>query len=278
MSSRPPPATFKTSDDDVFAMTGKGNRQLKSSSGTALSSLELETLVLVDGISTVKQILERLPGQTRSALVETLGALRSEGLIVSTNEVDSEDGESGFSTISVPAGFFSSITEAASAEAAGGAALLKKKGFYVRIARRPAEERKHKDDRKFTLLVVDDDPDLQKLLGMYLRLEGFAVRPATNRDAILIGLRTAPQPDLVLLDVQMPDANGFDILAKLRLHPALKNIPVIMLTGETTRESVLKGLRGGADGYVTKPFEPENVVKAIKAVLGLNPPPEAKKK
>jgi len=278
MATRPPPATFKTTDDDIFAMTGKGNRQLKSSSGTALTTAELETLILVDGISTVKQILERLPGHTRSGLVETLGALRAAGLIVSTTEVDTEDGESGFSTISVPAGFFSSITEAASTEAAGGVALLKKKGFYVRIARRPAEVRKPADGQKPTILVVDDDPDLQKLLGMYLKLEGFVVRPATNRDAVLIGLRTPPMPALVLLDVQMPDANGFDILAKLRLHPALKTLPVIMLTGETTRESVLKGLRGGADGYVTKPFEPENVVKAIKAVLGLNPPPEEKKK
>ena len=278
MATRPLPPLFKAKDDEVFAMTGKGNRQLKSSSGTVLSTAELETLILVDGISTVAQILERIPGQTREGLVETLGKLRNDGLIVSTSEADSPDGESGFSTISIPAGFFSSITEAASAEASGGLSIMKKKGFYVRIARRAAEEKKHADGSKPTVLVVDDDPDLQKLLGMYLRLEGFAVRPATNRDAILIGLRTQPTPDLVLLDVQMPDANGFDVLAKLRLHPALKTLPVIMLTAETTREAVLKGLKGGADGYVTKPFEPENVVKAIKAVLGMLPPPDPKKK
>ncbi len=69
-------------------------------------------------------------------------------------------------------------------------------------------------------------------------------------------------PDLILLDVQLPDGNGFDILARMRQHPVLKNMPVIMLTAEATRESVLRGLQLGADGYVTKPFEPDVLVSA----------------
>ena len=91
-------------------------------------------------------------------------------------------------------------------------------------------------------------------------------------------MRQQPPPDLILLDVQLPDANGFDILAKMRQHPVLKSMPVIMLTAEATREAVLRGLQGGADGYVTKPFEPDMLITAVKAVLGLSlAPPEAKK-
>jgi DNA-binding response OmpR family regulator len=101
---------------------------------------------------------------------------------------------------------------------------------------------------------------------------------ATKRDEIMIGLRQQPLPDLILLDVQLPDANGFDILTRLRQHPVLKNVPVIMLTAESTREAVLKGLQGGADGYVTKPFEPDLLVNAVKAVLGIGTPKEEKKK
>jgi two-component system OmpR family response regulator len=100
---------------------------------------------------------------------------------------------------------------------------------------------------------------------------------ALKRDDIAIGLRQ-PLPDLILLDVNLPDVNGFDILAKMRQHPVLKIIPVVMLTAEATRESVLKGLQGGADGYVTKPFEPDLLVNAVKAVLGIGAPKEAKKK
>lgn len=72
--------------------------------------------------------------------------------------------------------------------------------------------------------------------------------------------------------MHLADANGFDILAKMRLHPALKSMPVIMLTAEATREAVLKGLQAGADGYITKPFEVDAVVAAVNAVLGLSGP------
>jgi DNA-binding response OmpR family regulator len=67
----------------------------------------------------------------------------------------------------------------------------------------------------------------------------------------------------------MTDADGFDVLVKLRQHPVLKAVPVIMLTGEATREAVLRGLRADVEGYVTKPFEPDMLMTAVKAVLGL---------
>ncbi|MBM3347930.1 MAG: response regulator [Betaproteobacteria bacterium] len=75
-------------------------------------------------------------------------------------------------------------------------------------------------------------------------------------------------PDAVLLDVILPDANGFDILARIRQHPVLKAIPVIILTARATREDVLHGLAGGADGYITKPFDPDTLLRGVRAVLG----------
>lgn len=125
------------------------------------------------------------------------------------------------------------------------------------------------EGEKLGVLVVEDDPDLIKLLRMYLRLEGFAPRTAAGREEITAAFRQPPKPDLVLLDVALPDADGFDVLAKMRQHPALKAIPVIMLTGKDNREAVLNGLVLGADGYVTKPFEIDVLVKAVKAVLGV---------
>jgi DNA-binding response OmpR family regulator len=74
---------------------------------------------------------------------------------------------------------------------------------------------------------------------------------------------------LVLLDVMLPDADGFEVLLKMRQHPALKVVPVVMLTAKATRDAVLQGLSGGADGYITKPFDVEVLVKAVKTVLGL---------
>jgi len=273
----PPPGPIAAKDDEVYAPTEKGNRELKSA-GTSLSVAELQVLVLVDGFSSVGQIAERAAGTTRDEVTTAIRKLVANKLIVSTAEPDSDVMGSGFSTIAVPAGFFSGLTLDANPEAEGGTSILKKKGYYVRIARRPEERREVKEGWQPTILVVDDDPDLQKLIRTYLSLEGFKMRAALKRDDIVISLRQVPPPDLILLDVQLPDANGFDILAKMRQHPSLKSMPVVMLTAESTRESVLRGLQGGADGYITKPFEPDMLIAAVKAVLGLTPPPADKKK
>jgi len=262
------------SDEEIFALTDKGNRELKSSD-TPLSVTELQVLVLVDGFSSFGEIVERVPGSSRDEITAAARHLHAGKFIVSTTGPESDAMGSGFSTIAVPAGFFSGLSLDASPEAGGGTAILRRKGYYVRIARRAPVRHEVRKGWQPTILVVDDDPDLQKLVRTYLSLEGYKMRAALKRDDILAALRQQPPPDLVLLDVQLPDANGFDILDRMRHHPALKSMPVIMLTAEATRESVLRGLRGGADGYVTKPFEPDMLITAVKAVLGLaSVPPE----
>jgi CheY-like chemotaxis protein len=263
------------SDSDAFAVTGKGSAELKAP-GTHLTATDLQVLILLDGFSTVAQIAKLVPSIARADVDATLRKLQQAKMIVNTVEPESDAMGSGFSTISVPAGFFSSLTEA-TPEAEGGTSILKKKGYYVRIAR-DLGPRDAKGGPPPTILVVDDDTDLQKLIRTYFTMEGFRSRAAHNRDEIMAALRVPPPPDLILLDVQMPDANGFDILARMRQHPVLKNMPVVMLTAEATRESVLRGLQGGADGYITKPFEPDVLVTAVKSVLGLLRPPEPKKK
>jgi two-component system, OmpR family, response regulator len=253
-------------EDDVYALTDKGNAELKTA-GTSLSAAELEVLVLIDGRASVAQIARAARGMTPAAVNEILRKLFGARLITTATEPTSDGLESGFFSIAVPAGFFSSDAPA-SPEVDQGVSTLKQKGYYVRISRKPAAVREVKQGEQITILVVDDDADLLKLLRTYMKLEGFAVRTAGKRADIIGAFRQPPKPDLVLLDVELPDANGFDVLAKMRLHPMLKTVPVIMLTGSATREAVLKGLQAGADGYVTKPFEPDHVVAAVRAVLG----------
>ena len=272
----PNPGPIAARDTDLFAVTDKGSAELKAT-GTSLSAIELQVLVLVDGQTTVAQIALTVRHLSRSQVTEILRKFFAGRLITTATEPTSDGLESGFFSIAVPAGFFTNTTPQANAEADQGASTLKQKGYYVRIARRPAAQREIKEGWRPTILVVDDDPDLQKLIRTFFMMEGFIPRAALKRDDIVIALRQQPAPDLILLDVQLPDANGFEILAKMRQHPVLKSMPVVMLTAEATREAVLKGLQGGADGYVTKPFEPDLLVSAVKAVLGLSPPPEKKK-
>ena len=268
--------SIAVAESDVFALTDKGNAELNAS-GTSLSAAELELLVLLDGKTSVAQLGKAAPDISAADILEAVKKFIASRLVTSATEPSSDGLESGFLTIDVPAGFFSAATPTEHSEADHGASSLKQNGYYVRIARRPAAQREVEEGRKFTVLVVDDDPDVCKLLKTYLTLEGFVPRIAADRPQIVQALRQAPMPDLALLDVALPDTNGFDILVRMREHPALKAIPVIMLTAEATREAVLKGLRAGADGYVTKPFDPEALTMAVKSVLGLGAAPRARR-
>jgi CheY-like chemotaxis protein len=262
-------------DDDVFALTDKGVKELKSAD-TQMTVAELQVLVLLDGLLPVAAIADCVPETSRDEVNAAVLKLALAKYIVNTVEPESDVNSSGFSTITVPAGFFSSLKNDSNPEAEGGASILKQRGYYVRIARRH-DTVERKPGWQPTVVVIDDDIDLQKLIRTYFVLEGFKVRAALKRDDIAIAFRMQPTPDLVLLDVHLPDADGFDILGRMRHHPVLKNMPVIMLTGESTREAVLRGLNLGADGYVTKPFEADVLVTAVKAVLGLSRPPDGKK-
>lgn len=261
---------LQVGDDDVFTLTDKGTKELKAAQ-TLLPVLDLEVLVLVDGFSPVAQIANHAPAIARADVDAALARLADAGLVVHAAGPGGDGAGAAFDTIAIPAGFFSDLRD----DGAAGSSILKKKGYYVRIAKKAARSAKEAPP---TALVIDDDPDLQKLIRTYFSMEGIRHRAAFKAADIIVALRQQPPPDLILLDVNLPDANGFDILARMREHPVLKHMPVVMLTAESTREAVLKGLRGGADGYVTKPFEPDILVTAVKTVLGMGAAPAAAKK
>jgi len=262
------PAVDILQDKDVFALTDKGDHELHRT-GTALSPTELEVLVLVDGRASVADVVRHARGLERQVVLAALHRLVTGGFVASKAQVHADVIDAGdfFESKLSPAVGNDSGAHAEADQTHSG---LQQQGYYVRISRRARTVRVPTAGRKITVLAVDDDPDVAKLLGTYLGFEGMEARIATNRAQIVAGLRQAPPPDLVLLDVMLPDVDGFEVLARMRQHPALKSVPVIMLTARATREAVLKGLHGGADGYVTKPFEVESLIQAVRVVLGLS--------
>jgi two-component system OmpR family response regulator len=114
------------------------------------------------------------------------------------------------------------------------------------------------------LLVVDDEPNIVELLSVSLRFAGFEVASAmTGRDAVAQARQF--RPDLVLLDVMLPDVDGFDVLRRLRGEGT--RVPVLFLTARDATEDKITGLTLGGDDYVTKPFSLEEVIARIRAVL-----------
>jgi two-component system, OmpR family, KDP operon response regulator KdpE len=114
-----------------------------------------------------------------------------------------------------------------------------------------------------TILVVDDEPRMVRFVRMNLDLEGCRVIQASNGLEALEKVR-ADIPDLVLLDVMMPEMDGFEALKRIR---ETSTVPVIMLTVKAEEDDLIKGLELGADDYVTKPFSPRELISRMKAVL-----------
>lgn len=113
------------------------------------------------------------------------------------------------------------------------------------------------------ILVVDDEERMVRFIRMNLEHDGFQVSEAFNGKQAIQKLRDLT-PDLILLDVMMPDLDGFEVLETIR---EISNVPVIMLTAKGEEDDRVRGLELGADDYVTKPFSPRELVSRVKAVL-----------
>lgn len=147
------------------------------------------------------------------------------------------------------------------------ATALGDKGAFLsreRIKNRPSLG---KTPGQISVLVVEDDPDQAALADMRVSMGGYTVRLAANVKALREELAAGHVPDIMLLDIRLPDGDGFDVLATMRRQPKLALLPIVMLTVMTGRENVRRGLELGADGYITKPYSKKIVVDAIRDVL-----------
>jgi CheY-like chemotaxis protein len=153
------------------------------------------------------------------------------------------------------------------AKAAGEA--LHGRGAYLAAARLQNREPLAKAPAAIVVLLVEDDPDQAALADLRISMAGYRVRLARSRSETLLDLESQPAPDVVLLDVMLPDGDGFQILASMRRHPNFALLPVIMLTALTSAGDIRRGLDLGADGYITKPYSKDILVDTIRQVLRL---------
>lgn len=148
-----------------------------------------------------------------------------------------------------------------------GAQALKKGSYCINMTRpRPTRS---VDPEKTTILVVEDEPSTLALLHLLLTRAGYRTRKATDAATFVAALQQAPLPDLVILDVELPgNVSGFKILAKIRAHPAIRHLPVIIFTAHTEPQYLLQGVTLGADAYLSKPAKAQALMDAVKATLG----------
>ena len=116
------------------------------------------------------------------------------------------------------------------------------------------------------IAVVDDEPDIIHLVTIHLKKAGYSVDSFPNGSSLLKFLPKST-PDLVILDLMLPDLDGFDICRMMKSNQSYESIPIIMLTAKGQEADKVTGLELGADDYLTKPFSPRELIARVKAVL-----------
>lgn len=118
------------------------------------------------------------------------------------------------------------------------------------------------------VLIADDEHNIRHILDFSLHAEGFDVVSAENgEDAFTLAVNELP--DIIILDVMMPGRGGIETCKVLKDDERTADIPVILLTAKSTREDRDMGKAAGADGYITKPFSPQNVIDSVQSLLGV---------
>lgn len=117
------------------------------------------------------------------------------------------------------------------------------------------------------IMVVEDEPENRLFIGLMLRTEGYEVIEAEDGPTALDLLAKDARPDLILLDVMMPGLNGWQVFERVRADTKSSKIPVVMLTALAQRADVQRAVELGVDGYLTKPFEPADLLHTIEDTL-----------
>jgi len=128
------------------------------------------------------------------------------------------------------------------------------------------EANSNKTNEKHLVYVVDDETDILELISIHLAKAGYEVEKFTEAAPMLSALNRK-QPDLLVLDLMLPDMDGLDVCKRLKGSDNFSEIPIVMVTAKTDELDIVLGLELGADDYITKPFSPRELTARVKAVL-----------
>jgi DNA-binding response OmpR family regulator len=120
--------------------------------------------------------------------------------------------------------------------------------------------------QRATILVADDEQDIRELVAYRLSRSGYTIIEARDGEEAF-QLAADQSPDMAVLDVMMPRLNGFDLTERLRLTPATERLPILLMSASVQEADISRGFAAGADGYLTKPFTPDQLLTRVQDVL-----------
>jgi CheY-like chemotaxis protein/DNA-binding MarR family transcriptional regulator len=147
------------------------------------------------------------------------------------------------------------------------ASALARTGAYLALDRLRMRQGAVKRPAETVVLIVEDDPDQLALADLRMTMAGYRVRVAQTANGFLQSMFDDGAPDLLLLDIELPDGDGFEILTRMRRHKVLSDLPIVLLTANNDPQAIGRGLALGADGYVTKPYTKNILADVVRRVL-----------
>ncbi len=144
-----------------------------------------------------------------------------------------------------------------------------KAGYQISILNRPGKPIPSRGGGKHVILIIDSHEAEALAAARGLMQGGFDIRGAANRGEIAAALGKHPLPDLIIIDVELRDAVGLDVLGKLHEHPEFKATPIIVVTARAERDDIVAALAYGASGYLNKPVKPDVLLRHARDALGL---------
>ncbi len=236
----------------MYWQVTSAGRQAFQSGDAAIPTDYRRLLSLIALEGDTKAILDLLSVHPEALVRDWLRELEELGFIAAERRESSAD-----TTIPMSLAVFAAASRQA-------VARLSTIGAY--LAKRAGEREKKPRDQT-VILIVEDDPDQLALADLRITMAGYQVRTALTVKEMLRSLVEQGQPDLLLLDVMLPDGDGFSVLERLRRHPYFGSLPIVMLTAKHDPEDIAKGLSLGADGYVTKPYSKNVLAGVVAGVL-----------
>lgn len=251
----------------VYTQTAKGREELTAVPGNLGPNLKA-LLGMFDGRSTVEDLQKKLDKVPLDRLLLALQALVEDGYLEAVATPPASNGLDFAAFMNRP----TPTPSAAQRQQAEQATLtsmraLKQSGYFVNIVSQSARRIPPRAGDKYSVLIIDGDQANALILARALVLANFEVRSASREHDIFAELSKLP-PDLILMDVALPDVVGIEVLAKLREHPVFKSVPVIVVTAQAQHDDVVAALVYGANGFMTKPVKPEVLLESVKSVLG----------
>lgn len=256
---------------DTYNQTAKGKAESEAKPGTLTTGLKT-LLGMVSDKATIADLKTKLPQVTVDKLTAALDKLIADGYLQrASSPAPATDNDLDFTRFINRPVKEPSLQQKRNAQAtlAGYRPSTEKAGYYVDMVNRPDTRILPSAGDKYTVLIIDGDEANALIMARVLLLAKFDTRSATKGKEIIAELNKKPPPDVIAMDVALPDVIGLELLGRIREHPTFKSVPIIVMGANVKHDDVVAALACGASGYMTKPFKPEALLENIKAALGI---------